>query len=53
VSAAPAVAQPLPSPPPPAPKSSVQPVGQNEGSAAETPESWRDVLDVHGTASGW
>jgi hypothetical protein len=54
-SAAPAVAaQPLPSPPPPAPRSSVQPVAQGEAPSAETPESgWRDVLDVHGTASGW
>jgi HD-like signal output (HDOD) protein len=49
-----AVAQPAPSPPPPAPRSSVMPTAQAAAPNAETPESgWRDVLDVHGTASGW
>jgi HD-like signal output (HDOD) protein len=37
-----------------APQSAVLPVGASQPPAAEAPESgWRDVLDLHGTASGW
>jgi HD-like signal output (HDOD) protein len=36
----------------PAPQSSVMPVSPT-APTAEAPESWRDVLDGHGTASGW